>query len=98
MISKSEILVWAQPKGLLKKENYLQQTLKVAEEVGELAKAVIEQNKIQQKDAIGDVIISITILSEQLGFDVNECIRDAFKEIKDRKGQTINGTFIKETK
>jgi|LakMenEpi03Aug12_release.lakeMendotaPanAssembly.Ray.scaffolds.fasta_scaffold416844_3 hypothetical protein len=31
------------------------------------------------------------------GCDLNDCIYSAWLEIKDRKGKTINGTFIKET-
>ena len=96
MIKKSDILLWAQPKGLLKKENRFQQTLKVVEEVGELAKSIIEDNRENQIDSIGDVVITLVILSEQLGLDINQCTQDAYNQIKNRTGKTINGTFIKE--
>jgi NTP pyrophosphatase (non-canonical NTP hydrolase) len=96
MITKSDILIWAQLKGLLKKENRYVQSLKVVEEVGELAKSIIEDNRENQIDSIGDVVITLVILSEQLGLDINQCTKQAFNEIKNRKGETINGTFIKE--
>lgn len=31
------------------------------------------------------------------GYDIEECLQSAWNEIKDRKGKTINGTFIKES-
>jgi len=34
-------------------------------------------------------------LSESLGFSLSECANLAWNEIKDRKGNTVNGTFIK---
>lgn len=95
MITKSDILLWAHPKGLLKKENRYVQSLKVVEEVGELAKSIIEDNRENQIDSIGDVVITLVILSEQLGLDINQCTKDAFNQIKNRTGKTINGTFIK---
>ena len=93
---KNEILDWAKPKGLLKKENSLIQFAKLSEEVGELANAIIKENKENQKDAIGDIYVVLTILANQLGLDIDECIDSAYSEIKDRTGKNINGSFIKD--
>ena len=48
------------------------------------------------KDGIGDVIVTLVILAEQQGLSLEECLQAAWDEIKDRKGKTVNGTFIKE--
>ena len=96
MSRKKEILAWAEPKGLLNSELAPQQFMKLSEEVGELANAILKGNKIEQIDALGDIKVVITILAEQLGFDIDECEEIAYQEIKNRTGKTINGTFIKD--
>jgi NTP pyrophosphatase (non-canonical NTP hydrolase) len=93
---KKEILEWAEPKGLLNPQLAPQQFMKLSEEVGELANAILKGNKIEQIDALGDIKVVITILAEQLGFDIDECEEIAYQEIKNRTGKTINGTFIKD--
>ena len=93
---KQEILDWAESKGLLNPQIAPQQFMKLSEEVGELANAILKRNKEEQKDALGDIRVVITILAEQLGFDIDECEEIAYQEIKNRTGKTVNGTFIKD--
>ena len=31
----------------------------------------------------------------QLGYNIEDCINAAYDEIKDRKGKTVNGIFVK---
>lgn len=59
------ILEWANNKGLCKAENATKQRLKLVEECGELASAILRGNIDLQKDAIGDVFVVLTILAEQ---------------------------------
>jgi NTP pyrophosphatase (non-canonical NTP hydrolase) len=96
MSRKKEILEWASPKGLLKEDFVPQQFIKLSEEVGELANAILKRNKEEQKDALGDIKVVITILAEQLGFDIDDCEESAYQVIKNRNGKTENGTFIKD--
>jgi hypothetical protein len=49
----------------------------------------------EQIDALGDIRVVITILAAQLDLDIDACFDIAYNEIKDRKGVTKNGTFIK---
>lgn len=135
------ILNWAKEKDLLKSENAPKQRLKLLEEVGETAGAILKNNTDEIKDGIGDIFVVLVILAEQLNeeilfdmtraskndhqdfiflfdeildsnriyfslaylndictklnLDLTECANIAWNEIKDRTGQTINGTFIK---
>ena len=135
------ILNWAKDKDLLKSENAPKQRLKLLEEVGETAGAILKNNTDDIKDGIGDIFVVLVILSEQLSeeilfnmngvakdddqdfiflfdniinskriyfsisylndictklnIDLTECANIAWDEIKDRKGNTIDGTFIK---
>ena len=135
------ILQWAKDKDLLKSENAPKQRLKLLEEVGETAGAILNNNHEGVKDGIGDIFVVLVILSEQLSeeilfnmngvekdddqdfvflfdniinpkriyfsiaylndictklnMDLTECANLAWNEIKDRKGNTIDGVFIK---
>ena len=67
------------------------------EELGETAGAILKHKKTDEViDGIGDIFVTVIILSKQLGLDPTECLEHAWNEIKDRKGKTIDGTFIKE--
>jgi NTP pyrophosphatase (non-canonical NTP hydrolase) len=73
------------------------QMLKLIEEVGELAQGLAKDNLEQIVDSLGDVYVVLTILSMQLGLDLDYCINRAYEEIKDRKGKMVNGVFVKES-
>lgn len=93
---KKEILEWADNKNLLKYENRFKQYSKLQEESNELYVAMLDDNKAEIIDALGDCVIVLTILAEQLGFDLATCVECAYDEIKNRTGKTLNGTFIKD--
>ena len=96
IMKKEEILIWAEAKGLLKAEYSPKQFMKLSEEVGELANAILNNNKEEVIDAIGDIVVVLTILSDQLGLDIDECTESAYNVIKNRTGKMVNGTFIKD--
>ena len=73
------------------------QALKLGEEFGELFEGLAKNNDELTKDAIGDIYVVLTILSQQLGFTIEECIDIAYDEIKDRRGKMIDGVFVKES-
>jgi NTP pyrophosphatase (non-canonical NTP hydrolase) len=93
--TKNNVLVWAEDKDLIHEENAPKQLIKLQEEVGELCSAYLKGNKAEQIDALGDIRVVITILAAQLDLDIDACFDIAYNEIKDRKGVTKNGTFIK---
>ena len=72
------------------------QALKLGEEFGELFEGLAKGNKELTKDALGDMYVVMTILSQQLGFTIEDCIEIAYDEIKDRRGKMIDGVFVKE--
>lgn len=45
---------------------------------------------------MGDIFVTLLILCDQLNLDPVDCLGRAYEKIKDRKGKTINGVFIKE--
>lgn len=88
---------WANDKGLLNPENATKQMLKVMEEIGETASALLRGNHKGTIDGIGDSFVTLIILSKQLGYEPAECLDFAWNEIKNRKGNMVDGTFIKES-
>lgn len=69
---------------------------KLLEEAGEVAHAVMRDDKNRTMDGIGDVIVVLICIAEQLDLNIDECIEMAYNEIKDRKGRLIDGVFVKE--
>lgn len=90
------IRAWARAKGILDRGDAKTQTLKLQEEAGELAKAVIHQDHKEIKDAIGDCVVVLTSLAHLCGTSIEDCVNEAYKVIENRRGQMINGTFKKE--
>ena len=90
------VLEWADDKGILIPENSHKQALKMVSEVGELCDAVIKNDIFEQRDAIGDVLVTVIILAEQLGHNPVKCLDIAYNVIRDPKGKTVKGVFIKE--
>lgn len=87
---------WSKDKDLHKADP-TRQALKVWEESGEVG-AALSRNKLDDlKDGIGDTVVTLIILAQQHGWSLQECLQYAYDEIKDRRGETRNGTFIKES-
>jgi NTP pyrophosphatase (non-canonical NTP hydrolase) len=86
---------WAKKRGLYENGNPNIQYIKLQEECGELAKALLENNQTEIIDAIGDIVVVLTNLAQQKEVLIEECISSAYNEIKERTGKMINGTFVK---
>lgn len=86
---------WAKDRGL-DTADPAKQLNKLAEEVGELAGALIRQQDKEIIDALGDIYAVITVLAMQLGLEIEDCISSAFDVYKNRQGKIVDGTFIKE--
>ncbi|WP_081185198.1 DUF1642 domain-containing protein [Enterococcus villorum] len=85
---------WAKDKGLDHADPKAQ-FLKVAEEFGEIASAMARSNDELFKDSVGDVIVTLIILSMQKGTNVQECLEMAYSEVKGRTGKMVDGVFVK---
>lgn len=90
---------WAISHGL-DKGNPKIEWMKVTEEVGEIRDVFLKPNdfddpELALKDAIGDSIVTLVVLCLQLGYDVEECLKIAYNNIKDRQGKMIDGNFLK---
>ena len=100
MTTNMELLVhrveqWAKERGLDNPDNSTAQALKLFEEAGELAQAHLKEREQDGKDAVGDILVVLTIYCQQKGWSIAECFELAYNEIKNRKGKMVNGSFVK---
>lgn len=98
VIEKTEQLVieWSQQRGIFSKSTPIDQMVKLIEEVGELARWIPKGNIPAIEDAIGDVMVVLTNIAHSNRLTLGECFTAAWNEIKDRRGEMVNGTFVKE--
>jgi len=87
---------WAATRGLYDEGNSHTQYVKLQEEAGELAKALLKNDKPEIIDAIGDIVVVLTNLAHLEGYDIEYCIDEAYKVIAARTGKMVNGTFVKD--
>jgi len=97
---EKEIIQWAEDREIFKKATPITQHNKTVEEVLELRDAIIqmEENGHPSKeivDGIGDTIVTLVILCKMYKIKIDDCVAHAYNEIKDRKGQMIDGQFVK---
>lgn len=91
------IRIWADEKGIYNKGDSKTQYIKLMEEAGELAQAILKNDETEVIDAIGDMVVVLTNLAALRGHKIETCIASAYSVIKSRQGEMINGTFVKTT-
>ncbi|MFK5706204.1 MazG-like family protein [Ligilactobacillus sp. LYQ139] len=103
------VIKWADKRHLLQTEvneifsqdelNALMQSnqlLKFHEECGELTEDYLKGNDAHLMDSFGDVLVTLVIFAKQRNIPLNKCWENAWRHIANRKGKTVNGTFVKE--
>ena len=93
----TQIREWAEARNLINGSDSFRQLAKLTEEAGELA-ADISKGRKRGKiaDSIGDCVVVLTILAAQNGLQIEDCIAQAYDEIKERKDMMKDGVFVKE--
>jgi NTP pyrophosphatase (non-canonical NTP hydrolase) len=96
MIYADLIRQWATDRNLIEGSDIKSQFVKLIEEAGELANSIAKKNDIEFADAIGDMVVVLTIMAAQNGMMIEDCIDAAWQQIRDRKGKMIDGIFLKD--
>ena len=91
-----DIRAWAKAKGIYKSGDARTQYLKLMEEAGELAEAILKNDEPEVIDAIGDMVVVLTNLAKLRGHNIEDCVTSAYNVIKSRQGSMVNGTFVKD--
>lgn len=86
---------WGRDRGI---NNPDKQTVKLMEEVGELAREICrgKYDSAELKDAFGDIQVVLIILGDMLSIDTEKCKEEAYNVIKDRTGHNVDGSFVKD--
>lgn len=87
---------WAVVRGLMDNTDVERQALKMVSEVGEFADEILKGDIQKQMDECGDVIVTLILTANKLGFDIEEALRVAYTKIASRTGKVINGVFVKD--
>jgi NTP pyrophosphatase (non-canonical NTP hydrolase) len=88
---------WASDRGIYKNGDAKTQFIKLQEETGELARAILKNDRAELIDAIGDAVVVLTNLAALEGLKIEDCVESAYGVIKSRQGSMVNGTFVKNT-
>lgn len=87
---------WAEERGLYAKGDVKTQYIKLCEEAGEVARAIIKKDDKEFKDGLGDMVVVLVNLAHIYGTSLEECLALAYAEIKNRTGSMQNGSFVKD--
>ena len=93
------VIQWANDRNMINSDrlSVLAQFAKVSEEHGELSAGINKNDEDKTKDSLGDILVTLIILAQDLNLDLLDCLNGAYNVIKDRKGKVINGSYIKES-
>lgn len=91
----NDVEQWSRDRGLSKADPIMQLT-KLVEEVGELSAGLLRKRGNQIVDSIGDIMVVLTIMCQQLDINMLNCFNTAYEEIRARTGATMNGVFVKD--
>ena len=91
-----KIREWAKAKGIYKSGDSKTQYVKLMEEAGELAQAILKNDEPEVIDAIGDMVVVLTNLAKLRGHNIEDCIDSAYNVIAKRTGKMVGGTFVKD--
>lgn len=102
------IIKWAEDRNIFEFSNPIKQLTKTQEELDETMSALVkyadaknnkekEEAYLEVVDGIGDMLVTIILLSKMVNIDSVFALNSAYNVIKDRKGKMINGLFVKES-
>lgn len=84
---------WHVDRNLIDGSTDKDQTLKLLQELGELADHVCKGKDI--RDDLGDMMVVMINIMKRNKLTIDDCLAVAWDDIKDRKGQMIDGIFVK---
>lgn len=93
---EQEILDWAETKGIRSGSSAIRQNDKSFEELIEVRDAIVLGDTENAGCEIGDLYITAVNTADQLGLTMTQCIDLAVNKVTKRKGQMIDGQFVKE--
>lgn len=88
------ITQWHHDRNLIEGSTDKDQFCKLMQEAGELSDSICKGKDVS--DDVGDMIVVLINIAERNGLSISSCLTKAWDDIKDRKGQMVDGVFVKE--
>lgn len=95
-VLKSNVLDWAESRGIFDSSDPKTQCLKFVSEAGELADNIAKGDHYAAQDDLGDILVTLILLSEMIDTDLMVCLESAYETIRKRQGRMVNGVFVKD--
>lgn len=89
-----KIINWHYDRNLIHGSTDKDQYMKLIQEAGELSDSICKQKPIA--DDIGDMMVVLINIAERNNLTIDQCLQQAWDDIKDRKGRMVDGVFVKE--
>jgi hypothetical protein len=101
---EQKVITWATDRNIFTGGSDIQQMKKLAEEYTELFEVIVlnscdepDSTIIAEiEDGIGDMLVVLIVVAHFNKMKITNCLNAAYEQIKDRKGQMVNGLFVKE--
>jgi NTP pyrophosphatase (non-canonical NTP hydrolase) len=93
---EQQIVKWAENRGIFKEGDVRYQLNKATEELGEVASCLNKGQMDSIKKEIGDVVVTMIVLSIMVDSDILECLTAAYEKNVDREGEMVSGGYVKE--
>ena len=96
---EEKVVQWAKDRQIIPNGSAQSQLLKTVSEMGELADALLKNDREGIIDGLGDVLVTLILCAKLYNaqLDLTHCLGEAYDTIKDRKGTlTPEGIFVKD--
>lgn len=84
---------WGKDRGITDPHKQL---LKTLEELGELSSSLLKGKRDDEIDAVGDVLICLSIYCDIRNINMREALELGYRTIANRTGKTVDGCFVKD--
>ena len=85
---------WHLDRNLIEGSTDKDQYMKLIQEVGELSDSLWKSKDF--RDDVGDIMVVLINILVRNNLTMDECLKVAYEDIKDRKGKMVDGVFVKE--
>ena len=92
-----KVIQWSEARKIIPNSTPLAQWIKAAEELNELREAIVNEDRYEAIDAVGDTVVCLINICALLDVNLTDCLEAAYQQIKDRRGyMNADGIFVKE--
>jgi uncharacterized protein YabN with tetrapyrrole methylase and pyrophosphatase domain len=96
-MAEMDVIRWSEARKIIPNSTSLAQWDKAQEEMEELREALVSRDREQIVDGLGDVLVCLINVSVLENLDLTACLKQAYEQIKDRRGyMDERGIFIKQ--